>query len=187
MDFDETRQAELERDERWLASFATPGPSAKTVAQIRDAVRTALDEEWLAEIPTPAPPRSAVDGTKAAVRQALAGSSRSIRYRGLAALSAAAVIAAAVGLSRFHMTTPTTPTTPTESLSIGDSFVAAWGAIEDAGDFLDSLTTDMAWLDAEINAWATHSGDRTDELELESLEDRIDRIFASPDYFVETS
>jgi hypothetical protein len=184
---DEIRRTELDRDERWLASImtpTTPGPSDETLDRVRGAVRVAIDERWLEKYEAPAPAPEAIHRIKAAVHETLrAGDRRGVRYRVFGAMSAAAAILLAVGVVRFAAPRATGAL---DMAGPGDSFTAAWDAIEnDTG--MKSLTTDMAWLDEEMNAWANRPARPTDDLEMESLQDQVDQLFATPDYFAGTS
>jgi len=183
MDFDPFRQAELERDQKWLASLPTPRPSEEALERVRASVRLAMDEQWLDSIATPPPPPELICRVRTAVRETLRAERRSARYRIFGACSAAAAVLFAIGVARFAAMLPQqTKGSP----ALAEEFIAAWSAIQSDAD-LRSLTADMVWLDDELNTWAGKPAARADELDLESLQDRIDQIFATPDYFSETS
>jgi len=183
MDFDPSRQAELERDQQWLASLPTPRPSEETLERVRATVRLAIDEQWLNSIATPPPPPELIRRVKTAVRDTLRAGRRSVRYRVFGACSAAAAVLFAIGVARFAATLPQQTK---ESPALAEEFLAAWSAIQSDAD-LRSLTADMVWLDDELNTWASKPAACADDLDLESLQDRIDQIFATPDYFYGTS
>jgi len=183
MDFDPSRQAELERDRQWLASLPTPRPSEEAIERVRAAVRLAMDEQWLHSIASPAPPPELIRQVKAAVRDTLRAGGRAARYRIFGVCSAAATVLFAIGVARFAAMAPHRMA---ESPALAEEFIAAWSAIENDAD-LRSLTADMVWLDDELSTWASKPAARADDLDLESLQDRIDQIFATPDYFYGTS
>lgn len=179
MVFDPDKQIELERNERWLASLMRPRPSEEAVKRVREAVRAAMDEQWLQGVVTPAPTPAAIMRMKAAVHNALRNIHREARYRIFGALSAAATVLLAIGLARFASYGPSVMMSESP---LGENFAAAWDAIEDDGG-MKSLTTDMAWLDQEMDASANKTIPRTEEMELEALQDRVDQLLTTPDYF----
>jgi hypothetical protein len=109
MTFDDKQLEEIRAGEKWLARFDSPAPDAALIERTKAATRHAADEMWLAEISTPQPDARKLAGVKAAVRAELAAESQhlawkrhsSLLFRTAGVLSAAAVIALAVGVIYF--------------------------------------------------------------------------------------
>ncbi|MBN1488845.1 MAG: hypothetical protein JXA69_02920 [Phycisphaerae bacterium] len=180
MEFDDTQKAELEHNERWLDAMMRPAESETTTARAREAVRVALDEQWLGQYAAPLPSAATVARVKALVRHELTASHPPARYRIFGALAAAAAIAIAVGISRFAAWTPQEPA------AIGDAFVSAWEALPVDED-LAAVTIDLAWVADEMETQTSSLQLRDDELKLEQLQDRIDRLFSEPADLLGTS
>lgn len=183
MELDENRLAELERDERWLAAMAKPALPPETLRCVRLAVHATLAERCLDGAASPVPSPAVLAGAKRAARAALSGRAPRAARRWMVGLSAAAVIIMAIGLGRSRLTPAIGQA---DALSLGEEFVAAWNVLEERGE-LSSLTTDMAWLESEMEAWASKSTDRAEEWELESLHDRIDQLLCEPEEYAGTS
>lgn len=182
MSLDPKQQAELERNERWLASLMTAKPSDEAIARTRNAVRIAMEEQWLHGFATPPPAPELIARVKAAVHDVLRDRYRATWHRIFGALSAAAAVLFAIGLVRFAGHGART----TLEAPLGENFTVAWNAIEDAAG-MSSLMADMAWLDEEIDGWTTRPARQSDEMELESIQDRMDGFFTTSDYFFGTS
>lgn len=183
MDTDEKKLAEIERDERWLAAIMGPERHEEVPEKARHAARLAIQEEWLSGFTTPEPAPETIRRVKLAVRQALKRTDRSVVYRIAGAMSAAAVLVFAIGIGRFSVRAPATAPT---ALPVGENFVDAWTEVEQDGA-VAALKADMAWLEQEINSLAGRPVRRSQELELESLQDRVDQLFAEPDDTAGTS
>lgn len=144
---------EIERLERWLASFPTPGPDEVTVARVKSAVRRAVaGGDAAADRMT----RRAVAATKLTVRneiEALGSTARPIAFRPWAPL---AVAAAAIAFA--FVTIWTIP----GGDPVTDPELAAFVEVMTRED--DAVTTELLNLEEDLTLLTGHfadDGDRT--------------------------
>lgn len=182
MTLDEKRQHELEHDERWLAAMLGPSDAERTRRVAREAVRLAMNERWLDDEPTHVPRPRAIAQVRAAIRQELAAGRRAAHHRLFGLLSAAAAIVLAFGVSwnasRMSGVTARSATL-LAAVPAGDNFIEAWEAVQSKHE-LAALEEGVAWLGEEISSLARTQVHRRDELEIDSLQDRIDWLLSEP-------
>jgi hypothetical protein len=170
----------------WAADINdVPEPSRAVLERVKAAVRHEVNEQWLADQPAPIPSEQAMRRTRRAVHQALGRSGlnrgRLFNPQMIAGLTAAAMLAACVGLIRYvGYLQPATSVNPMLAAAQEhvDLFVesAEYALATDA--FSESVLDELDLINAQLAGTSQEEGFQS---VLDELDGAIQEMFDDPE------